>query len=198
MKTMIVRMGTGVLMLALSACANTNANRAELVRYDLDIVALPAVPVTPPRIEVRAPAWLQTSAMQYKFAYADPVQRRSYASARWVATPPELLEAALRRGLAWPTRWAACRIQFELDEFIQLFASADSGTAVIELRGRLLVSAGKVLDEQSWSMREASTADAAGGAAAHAGATKHLLTQAKAWLSRHTENVEINKQCSTL
>jgi hypothetical protein len=115
-----------------------------------------------------------------------------------VAAPPELLEAALRRGLAWPARWSACRVQFELDEFIQLFASAESGVAVIELRGRLLGPAGKVLDEQAWSMREPGTADAAGGATAHAGATKRWLTQANAWLLRQSGNADINKQCSTL
>lgn len=196
MKPMLVRKWLACWLLALSACASTN--RAELVRYDLGAFTSPAVATTPLRLEIRAPTWLQTPAMQYKLAYADPAQRYSYANARWVAAPPELLEAALRRGLVWPALWPACRMQFELDEFIQLFTSVGSSTAVIELRGRLLGTPGKVLGEQAWSLHEPGTlADAAGGVASHASAIKRLLAQVNSWLSQQSQNADINKQCSS-
>lgn len=186
-------------VLVLSACANTRANRAEMVRYDLNTDTLPAVATTLPTLQIRAPAWLQTPAMQYKLAYAEPALRYSFSNARWVAPPPELLEAALRRSVVWPARWSACRMPLELDEFVQRFVTERDSVAVIELRVRLQGAGGKVLGEQAWSVREVSaTADAAGGAAAQVSATKRLLTEMNTWLSALAETADINKHCSAL
>lgn len=199
MKPCVERVIVVLSALVLSACTSTQANRAELVRYDLGADSVPAVATTLPTLAIHSPAWMQTAAMQYKLSYAEPARRYSYTNARWVAAPPDLLDAAVRRGLVWPARWSACRMPLELDEFVQLFVAEERSVAVIELRGRLQGAAGKVLGEQAWSVRELSAiADAAGGALAHARATRRLLTEMNAWLSRQSENADINKQCSTL
>lgn len=138
-------------------------------------------------VDVVAPSWLDAPAMQYRLAYADPARRASFAESRWVAPPPELLEQSLRKSIpAAETRIApgACRLQIEVDEFVQVFDSPQSSSGVIELRAALLVSRADVLVARKTfrATRPAPSADARGGVAALAAATNDVSGAIRDWL----------------
>ena len=50
-------------------------------------------------VDVQSASWLAGSDMQYRLAFAEPLQRRSYVESRWVAPPGELLEGVLAEHL---------------------------------------------------------------------------------------------------
>lgn len=138
-------------------------------------------------VDVVAPTWLDTPAMQYRLAYADPARRASFAESRWVAPPPELLEQSLRRRLAsggTQPGQGACRLQIDLDEFVQNFESAQSSIGVIELRAALLASRSDVpLARKTFrASRPAQSADARGGVAALSAATSDVSTAVRDWV----------------
>lgn len=138
-------------------------------------------------IDVVAPTWLDAPVMQYRLAYAEPARRASFAESRWVAPPPELLQQALRKSMASAeTRTApgACRLQIEVDEFVQVFDSPQSSSGVIELRASLLAfRADALLARKTFrSSRPAQSADARGGVAALAAATGDVSGAIRDWL----------------
>lgn len=138
-------------------------------------------------VDVIAPTWLDAPAMQYRLAYVDPARRASYAESRWVAPPPELLQQSLRKSMSSAqTRVApgACRLQIEVDEFIQVFDSPESSSGVIELRAALLVAhADSLLARKTFRARHAAqSADARGGVAALAAATNEVSGAIHDWL----------------
>jgi cholesterol transport system auxiliary component len=138
-------------------------------------------------VDVVAPTWLDAPAMQYRLAYADPARRDSFAESRWVAPPPELLQLALRRQLSGAesrTAPGACRLQIEVDEFVQVFDSAQSSSGVIELRAALLLGRADapVARKAFRASRPAPSADARGGVAALAGATGDVAGAIRDWL----------------
>lgn len=138
-------------------------------------------------VDVIAPTWLDAPAMQYRLAYSDPASRASYADSRWVAPPPELLQQSLRKSMSSAeTRVvsSACRLQIEVDEFIQVFDSPQSSRGVIELRATLLLGgADTLLARKTFrASRPAPSADARGGVAALAAATNDVSVAIRDWL----------------
>ena len=138
-------------------------------------------------VDVVAPTWLDTPAMQYRLAYSDPARRASFAESRWVAPPPELLEQSLRRGMSSAETHLApgpCRLQIEVEEFVQVFDSPQSSSGVIELRAALLVArTDQLLARRSFrASRPAQSADARGGVAALAAAASAASSAIRDWL----------------
>lgn len=150
--------------------------------------AIPAAPSIGLRsIDVVAPTWLDAPAMQYRLAYVDPARRASFAESRWVAPPPELLEQALRKSMISTELRGApglCRLQIDVDEFVQVFDTPQSSYAVIELRASLLASRSDVLVARKTfrASRPAQTADARGGVGALAGATDDVSGAIRDWI----------------
>lgn len=171
-----------------------SATRPNLSYFDLGggVPDDPSRDSKPPAIGLRsvdviAPTWLDAPAMQYRLAYADPTRRASYAESRWVAPPPELLQQSLRKSMSSAvTRVApgACRLQVEVDEFIQVFDSPRSSSGVVELRATLLVArADSLLARKTFrASHPAQSADARGGVAALAAATSEVSDAIHAWL----------------
>ncbi len=181
------RLVASAWLLGLAGCA-AGLRQAEPAQYDLgpaeggnaDIPALRAV-------DVRAAPWLDSTAMQYRLAYADPARRQAYAASRWAAPPPALLEQWLRqRFLTTAAPPGRCRLQVELDEFVQVFASDRASRSEIELRAALLPPRGETpLARHAFAVGEdAASADARGGVAAHRAAAKALADKLGAWLGR--------------
>ncbi|WP_164844413.1 ABC-type transport auxiliary lipoprotein family protein [Azoarcus sp. DN11] len=176
------------LGLSLYGCGNFPARPEAPALYDLGLAeAVGASPaVAPAKLEVRAPSWLATPAMQYRLDYRQPAQRQVYAESRWAAAPAELLERRLLQAFSVPPSAAAgCRLRLDLDEFAQVFDSAEGSRAVIVARAELLSPRGEnVLARRAFDLREpASTRDARGGVVAFRKAGDELAREIAAWLA---------------
>jgi cholesterol transport system auxiliary component len=130
-------------------------------------------------VEVLAPAWLDTPAVLYRLAYADDSQVHAYAQSQWVAPPARLVEQALQRAAIVPAT-AACsgpargetataagtaRLSVELDEFSQVFDSAQSSRVILRARVRLLAArTHALLAQRDFDFRNAAISPDAPGA----------------------------------
>lgn len=180
----------------LTACAGLPERAPAPLRYDFG----PAATVTQPApgtrpllaLRVQASPALDSPAMLYRLAYADAQQLRAYSQARWAMVPAELLQQRLREGLGrhyvLPSAGDAAPrlLHIELEEFSQLFSSADQSAGLLRLRASLLQrTAG---GEQLLAQRElllqqpAASADAAGGVRALGAATDAAVTELVQWL----------------
>ncbi|WP_332674840.1 ABC-type transport auxiliary lipoprotein family protein [Aromatoleum sp.] len=177
-----------VLSLAVAGCGNLGVPAARFAFFDLGV----ATPVDPPlplalaRVEVRAPTWLSTGAMQYRIEYRQPAKREAYSETRWVAEPAEMLGLALDRALV-PDRGAGgkCRLRVELDEFVQEFETARGSHAIIIARPSLIAPRSDDVVAQSALMirEQAPTPDAAGGVIAHRRAARRLANEIAGWIT---------------
>lgn len=177
---------------AVAACANLGDTGGNPGLYDLGTLQLAGPPplIMPAAIEVRSSSWLGRSAMQYRFDYEQPAQRRAYAQSRWVSPPAEMIEKLLARAF---TREGAiqgnidaeaCRVRIELDEFVQSFAAPGASESLILARAELLPARGEQrIATHLIAIRErAATPDAAGGVTAHRVAAARLAEDLADWL----------------
>lgn len=170
----------------LGGCAAGPQPAAKISYYDLGPVA--AAPnnrmVAALRgIEVFAPSWLDSSAMQYRLAYRDGQQRQNYAESRWVAPPAELVGLALRKRMLSGDATGSCRLRIDLDEFAHVFDSLNSSHSAVEARAQLLGPGGEPLARRSFSLSSpAASADAKGGAAAFSAAVGDFAAALHDWL----------------
>ena len=143
-------------------------------------------PVIVHQIEVQAPPWLDTPAMQYRLAYADKGRREIYAGSRWVAPPARLLEQLLKQRLLSGSAGmpeAGCRLRVDLDEFVQVFDTPGSSRALLEVRAALLAPRAEIpLARRGFSQAPAAGADARAGAVAFDDAARQLAGEIASWL----------------
>ena len=193
-----------LLILALSGCALQSPAQRVAV-YDFGpgplTSAAPGQRARLPALTLEmleAPAALDSTAVLYRLAYADSQQLRPYTLARWSMTPAQLLRQHFRQNLgrqrallnpgdsAGPDAARALLLQIELEEFSQLFESADKSTGLLRLRATLTrpgAKDGQWLAQRSLTMqRSAATADAAGGVQALAAATEAAAQELDQWL----------------
>lgn len=144
-----------------------------------------------------------SSALLYRLAYANAQQLRPYSQARWSQPPAQLLQQALRERLGrdrivlsasqaaalQPDRQrlpAVLRVQ--LEEFSQVFSSAQDSAGVVRLRAVLadtgLTGETLVAQRVFTAQRPAGSADAAGGARALAEASAQLADELAAWVQQ--------------
>lgn len=149
-----------------------------------DLSLGPAVPLR--LVEVRAPSWLGSSAMHYRFAGEREQRRLVYTENRWAATPAELLEATLRRAMlgALPGG-GGCTLRVELDEFEQVFESPASSHATLAARAMLLAPrVDSVVAQRRFGLEVAApSANATGGARALRDASRDLAVAIDGWLA---------------
>ncbi len=180
---------SAVFVLLLAGCGGANTRQGDIAYYDLGTIAkVSGTQALMLRgIDVQAPSWLGTPAMQFRLAYADAGRRQSYAASRWAAPPAELLESALRRRIAsgeTDVSSAGCRLRIDIDEFAQVFDTTDTSRAVIEARVLLLAArSDQLLARRVISLsRPATTADAKGGVTAFADLTGEMSRDVAFWL----------------
>lgn len=144
---------------------------------------------------VTAPAWLDSPALWYRLAYADPGQLQAYTRSAWVAPPAALLQARLREALDLqdarpgdaPTAAGQVRLQVELEEFSQVFDSAASSHAQLQAQVRVIDAApahgtGIVLAQRRFALEQpADTPDADGALRALRGAVDRFVVQVLEW-----------------
>lgn len=192
-----------VLTLLLGACAGSGGNPAVVGHYDLGTAPRlsGAQALALRSIDVHAPSWLASPAMQYRLAYADAGRREAYAESRWAAPPAELLEVALRRRIASgesDVTSAGCRLRVDLDEFVQVFDTPTDSRAVLEARVLLQAPrSDQMLARRSLSLaKPVAGADAKGGVAAFASLTTELSSDLAFWLLKLTrETPALAERC---
>lgn len=184
--------------LLLAGCAAPGAGQAPVATYDLgpvpDEIPTAATTAAARRLtvvlaEVQAPAWLDSRYITYRLGYADALQPRPYAQARWAMAPAQLLQQRARQRLA---RFAnvlsvgdtsqELLLKLELDDYSQVFDSEQASRVQVRLRASLIAN-GRFLAQRSFAAnRPAPTANAAGAVRGLAGATDALLDELARWV----------------
>lgn len=193
------------IALGLSACSSLQPQPRAAV-YDFGPGAASAVQTDPtvkrPVLvlsDVEANAALDSTAVLYRLGYSDAQQLRPYAHTRWSMSPVQLLRQRLREqlGLYRPVLNAAqgvvvgkpaMNLHLELDEFSQLFESAERSSGLVRMRATLGQGgegAERMLAQRNFAVqRPAPTPDAAGGVRALTLATDALIAEIEQWIEQ--------------
>lgn len=188
MKRLWLVLGVSLL---LAACAAGGRKTAPADVYDFGMPAerLPTGPQLPGiALEVLAPAWFDSLAIEYRLLYEDPLKLRHYTASRWAGAPAQLLAQRLRQQLGLTDSRAPsatrCLLRFELLEFSQVFDTPQESRGVVRGDATLLDARHRVVERRPVSLdRRARTADAPGGVAALADAADALGQTLSSWLS---------------
>ncbi|HTD05986.1 ABC-type transport auxiliary lipoprotein family protein [Undibacterium sp.] len=184
------------LCMGLLACSTTAAPPVQL----FDLGQAPAL-ATPPAAQTgRIPAVsladisaspaLDSNYMLYRLQYENGQQPRSYAQHRWNMPPAQLLTQRLKMRVAGAGGVIVSAtdgvanlplLKIDLDDFSQLFSSANDSVANVSVRasvfkGRHLVA------QQSFRQQAAAGPDAPAGARAMAAASDALIDNIILWL----------------
>jgi cholesterol transport system auxiliary component len=187
-----------LLSLALLTACSAPQSRDGMASYDFGLTATdkeidPRVQLDLVVAAVSAPAWMDNSGIYYRLAYQDAARPQAYAQSRWVMPPAALLGQRLRAGIARASRAAvfspadAVRVDYtlrlDLDEFSQVFDTADKSRAVVRLRASLIRNR-SVVAQQSFAVEQAAaTPNAEGGVRALIGASDRLSSSLSDWLA---------------
>jgi cholesterol transport system auxiliary component len=187
-----------LLVMTLIACSIGPEKKDAAATYDLGAASV--VAAGQPRIRpsllvhaVAAPGWLETNAIVYRLNYQDAARQLSYANSRWAAPAAAMLTQRLRAQLAAASDGGIVNIadgaradyalRVELEEFSQVFDTAQASRAVIVARASLVNVARRTLYAQKTFAIEkpATGANAEGGVRALAGASGELVDAIVAW-----------------
>jgi len=187
--------------LALGGCGGGFLHTPESqTRYDLGMpeAGSQQPQIVPWRVEVDAPSWLSSSAMQYRLAYVNADARDAFSQSRWVAHPSEMLERYLGAALtndSMDVSW--CRLSLDLDEFVQTFESVDRSHAQMTLRASLRAPRrGGTVARQTFQQQVAApSADAKGGVTAYREGLGGLTAELTEWLDGIAQDSELAAKC---
>ena len=185
-------------LLGLAGCSVMGPELPPSAVYDLGPFEPPASVGTPllRGVGVRAPAWLDGVAMQYRLLYRDSGELRRYSESRWAASPAKLMQVSLERVLGGAE---GCALQIDLDEFTQYFDAADSSRMVIELRASLEAPRSRnILATRVFAYSLPALPSAAGGVAAARSAVPRIAADLAGWVGglEHSERrSHIAEQC---
>ena len=182
--------------LLLSACVGGAGNSVPSVTYDFGLpVARLAVGGTWPglSLEVRSPSWFDSTNIDYRLAYADPLTRRQYVGSRWAGAPAQLIAQRLRQQLgvlsATANSATDCLIRVELQEFSQVFDSPQSSRGVLTASVSLIDGKRRVVAERLAVIdKPALGADASGGVQALVAASTEFGRLLSDWLLELEKN----------
>ncbi len=155
-----------------------------------DVAATGAARLSPLKVVVSAPSWLDTEMMYYRLPASEGDQARVFANSRWLASPARLFGDRLRSALSVdrpvlsagdPSAAPALRV--EIEEFAQYFDSASTSHGVVQIRATLFDGPKLLAQTTLRAQAPAATADASGGARALATATDAVQTQLIQWLA---------------
>ena len=187
-----------VLLFPLAACSIGPAPKDAASAYDLG--AAPAAVQSQARIKssllvqpVGAPSWLDTYSIVYRLNYQDPARQLTYANSRWAAPAATLVTQRLRAQLATvsdggvlslaDSARADYALRIDLEQFDQVFDSADASRGVIVARASIVNLARRSLTVQKTFTIEktATSANAEGGVRALAAGSNELIDAIVAW-----------------
>ena len=194
MKTAI----TILLALTLGACSLGPAQKDAAPAYDLGTAPAPAAGVARIRASllvhaVAAPSWLESYSIVYRLNYQDAARQLIYANSRWAAPVASLLTQRLRAQLAAASDGGILTIadsaradyalRIELDDFSQVFDTAQESRGVIVARASIVnVARRTLLAQKTFTVaKPAASANAEGGVRALAGGSAELIDAVVAW-----------------
>jgi len=172
------------LALLLAGCVPNTVRQGDMATFDLgDPLGGWQAPALR-GVDVAAPSWLGTAAIQYRLDYSEPGRRRAYGESRWAAPPAELIEQSLRRRALAADAGAAlpCRLRVDLDELVQAFDGARSSRVVLAVRATLLSRSEQALGTRSFAIERPAGADARSGVAAAALSAQELSARLAGWI----------------
>ena len=212
MKPRTIALWVATLAAALLATGCAGPDRpVRSTLYDFGpgaIVAQPANRMAPlPAMalaEIEASPALDSTAVLYRLTYADAQQLRPYAQARWSMTPAQLVRQRLREHLSQrravinpgegvvvatgAPSVATLTLRIELEEFSQLFESADKSVGLLRLRATVVQATAqgdKLVAQRSVVIqRPGPSADAPGGVRALTAATDAAIAELDTWLQQ--------------
>ncbi|BDD91501.1 hypothetical protein PanNE5_09410 [Pandoraea sp. NE5] len=173
-----------------NVAANAGDTTANTAAPASDVAAAGGLRMSPLKVVVNAPSWLDVDTIYYRLPASDGDQARGYANSRWLASPARLfgdrLRAALsvdRPVLAAGDPTAAPALRVELEEFAQYFDSASTSHGVVQIRATLFDGPKLLAQTTLRAQAPAASADAAGGTRALAAASDAVQTQLIQWLA---------------
>jgi cholesterol transport system auxiliary component len=193
-------LGAAALVVSIAGCASGSKAPAN-TQFDFGPLG---PPVTPNMQTAQAPLAaivvmdatgspaFENERMVYRLNYADPLQARTYAQARWAANPLLLVTQRLKSRLAQAgikvlsatdSSMNVPVLRLEVDDFSHTFASTTQSEGVVVLRASVF-SGHALLDQKTFSrVTPAPTADAPGGVRALATSTDAAAADLTAWLA---------------
>ncbi|MSQ73619.1 MAG: hypothetical protein EXR27_20445 [Betaproteobacteria bacterium] len=184
----------------IAGCTMPGAQRDSFAAYDFGPPAASAKVETAQSLrqplvlfDVQAPAWMDVPSIHYRLAYVDVTRPLAYANSRWVMPPQGLFANRLRQrlaaisggGILLPAEGvrAPHSLRVELDEFAQIFDSAERSRAVVKMRVTL-VGSRNVVAQRSFSVeRDAPSPNAEGGVRALTAASDAVIAEITDWLA---------------
>ena len=188
-----------LLSLALLAgCALGPQPRVGMANYDFglprtDRESTPRLQHNLIVADVAAPAWMDGTGIYYRLAYQDAARPQAYALSHWVMSPAALLGQRLRAGIARASAGGVFTpadgvrtgytLRLELEEFSQVFDSAERSRAVLRLRASLTKNH-EIVAQRSFDVeRAAATPNAEGGVRALVAASDEAGDKLIDWLA---------------
>jgi cholesterol transport system auxiliary component len=153
--------------------------------------------------EAMAPAWLDSTAIQYRLAYDDLAQSHAYARHRWAAPPSNLLTQRIRNlvagfsdGRVVSTADGARTdhiLRIELGEFTQVFDTPDQSRVVVRFRASLIDRATRsVIAQRSLSGEQpAPSPNAKGAVRSLTDLSDKLIAELIGWLAEEIKEKDV-------
>lgn len=190
-------LGAAALVVSIAGCASGSKAPAN-TQFDFGPLGPPVAQVAQAPLAAivvmdatGSPAF-ENERMVYRLNYADPLQARTYAQARWAANPLLLVTQRLKSRLAQAgikvlsatdSSMNVPVLRLEVDDFSHTFASTTQSEGVVVLRASVF-SSHALLDQKTFSRATpAPTADAPGGVRALAASTDAAAADLTAWLA---------------
>lgn len=169
-----------MLTLVLAGCAGGGGADNPGHAYDLGIEApaarMPALALR----QARALEPFDGVEMYYRLAYQDGAEVAAFAHSRWAAPPAELV----RRQVARATRAGVprCTLEFEVQEFSQVFEAKDASLALFELVATLAAPDGRSETRALRISEPNAGSSAAEGAVAMRRAVARAVAELAGWI----------------
>lgn len=185
-----------VCALALAGCTLERPESAVPTSYDFGpppayARAQPGLAGTLLIAPVRAPTWLDDTAIVYRLLHEDALRTHAYAMSRWGAEPASLVTDRLRSRFAALTRGVVApgfsvrsdyTLRVELEDFSQHFDGPSQSRALLRARATLLDSEGrKLLAQRVFEVQRPAAPNAPGAVKALTEATDVFLEDAARW-----------------
>ncbi|ARU03380.1 hypothetical protein CCO03_00600 [Comamonas serinivorans] len=195
----VLRSLAGVtLVAALTGCGVPLPDkpvRPELYDFGPRVAQAQATPTGVPiaLAQLDVPQALDSTRMVYRLAYADAQVPSPYAHSRWSMPPAQLLHQRLRSvlGEKHPVvlvgeGYARIELRIELDEFSQVFSSAQESQGLVRVRATALAPnnrGDRLLGQRGFEVSvPAPTPDAVGGVRALTQASDRLTREISDWV----------------
>ena len=136
-------------------------------------------------LEVRAPLWMDSLAIQYRLLYAEPTRLREYTQARWAGPTAQMIQQRLMQklslALAGQSR-SRCVLRVDIDEFSQRFETSEASRGVLLVRVQILDRSRALVAARAINVEKpAPTPDSRGGVAALTATVDQLAIDLSAW-----------------